>query len=76
MKIYVVSCDSGRFDRMSKSIQNTNISLEFVKSYVTTDEIVSIRGQTCLDRKMSEPRLIAMTLGHMKAMQCIMKKLV
>jgi GR25 family glycosyltransferase involved in LPS biosynthesis len=71
MKIYVVSCDSGRFDRMSKSIQNTNISLEFVKSYVTTDEIVSIRGQTCLDRKMSEPRLIAMTLGHMKAMQCI-----
>ena len=68
MKIYVVSCDTGRFERMK---QTTSIPLEFVKSYISSDEIVSRRGQKCIDRKTGEARLIAMTLGHMKAMQCL-----
>lgn len=73
MKVYVVNCDTGRFDRMKNASKFNSIELEYVKSYISTDEIVTRRGSRAIERKMTEPRLVAMTLGHMKAIEEFLK---
>jgi GR25 family glycosyltransferase involved in LPS biosynthesis len=68
MRIYVVSCDKGRQERLLRAAAPLNLDIEIVDSPLSTEEEVVRRGNTCFERKTAYPTGVAATLGHIRAM--------
>ena len=69
MKVYAVSCNPGRFERLARAAEPLKLDLVCVDSPLATDPEVIRRGKTCFDRQTSYPTGFAATLGHMRAMK-------
>jgi len=69
MKVFVVNCDEGRKERLTKASAPLNLELVFVQAPLATDEEVQRRGKRCFERKTAYPTGLAATLGHMRCMQ-------
>lgn len=71
MKIYIVSCNLGRTDRLTKAARSLHLDFEVVESPLGTSEEVQRRGKACMDRGTGYATGIAATLGHIRAMERI-----
>jgi GR25 family glycosyltransferase involved in LPS biosynthesis len=69
MRIYVVSCDKGRQERIARLASPLNLDLEVVDSPLAKDEEVQRRGKVCFERGSAYATGFAATLGHVRAMQ-------
>ena len=68
MRIYAVSCDKGRQERLCKAAAPLNLDIEFVDSPLASDAEVVRRGRVCFERKTAYPTGVAATIGHIRAM--------
>lgn len=69
MKIYIVSCNSGRVERLTNASKSLNLDFEVVDSPLGSDPEVQERGKQCFEKNLSYPTGFAATLGHLKAMK-------
>ena len=68
MKIFAVSCDTGRAERLTTAASPLGLDFVIVPSPLKDDPEVVRRGKTCFERKTSYPTGLAATLGHIRAM--------
>jgi GR25 family glycosyltransferase involved in LPS biosynthesis len=68
MKIFAVSCDAGRAERLTTAASPLGLDFVIVPSPLKDDPEVVRRGKTCFERKTSYPTGLAATLGHIRAM--------
>jgi GR25 family glycosyltransferase involved in LPS biosynthesis len=68
MKVFAVSCDEGRAERLTKAASPLGLEFVIVPSPLKDDPEVLRRGKTCFERKTSYPTGLAATLGHIRAM--------
>jgi len=73
MKIYIVSCDKGRQERLLKACEPLHLNIEIVESLRADDPIVQRRAKGFFDRGDGYPTGVAATLGHMIAMERFLK---
>jgi GR25 family glycosyltransferase involved in LPS biosynthesis len=73
MRIYAVSCDKGRQERLLGAAAPLHLDIEIVDSPLSTDEEVVRRGKTCFERKTAYPTGVAATLGHIRAMKLFLE---
>lgn len=69
MKIYIVSCNPGRVERLFNASKSLNLDFEVVNSPLSTDEEVQQRGKKAFETEKAYPGGLAATLGHLKAMR-------
>lgn len=69
MKIYIVSCNSGRVERLMNASKSLNLNFEVIDSPLSTNEEVIERGKKLFELDKSYPTGLAATLGHLKAMR-------
>jgi GR25 family glycosyltransferase involved in LPS biosynthesis len=69
MKIYIVSCNSGRVERLTNASKSLNLDFEVIYSLTGSDPEVQERGKQCFEKNLSFPNGFAATLGHLKAMK-------
>ena len=69
MRIYAVSCSSGRADRLRACAAPLGLDIVIVDSPKSDDPEVVYRGRTSLETKMGYPTGIAATIGHIRAMK-------
>jgi GR25 family glycosyltransferase involved in LPS biosynthesis len=69
MKIYIVSCDKGRQERLLEKASPLNLDIEFVQSYNYDDPIIQKKAWKIIEKGDAYPTGVAATLGHMIAMQ-------
>jgi len=68
MKVFAVSCDPGRAERLTAAASPLGLEFVIVPSPLKDDPEVVRRGKTCFERKTSYPTGLAATLGHIRAM--------
>ncbi len=68
MKVFAVSCDKGRAERLTAAASPLGLEFVIVPSPLKDDPEVVRRGKTCFERKTSYPTGLAATLGHIRAM--------
>ena len=73
MKVFAVSCNAGRAERLITAASPLNIDLVIVQSPLKDDPEVLRRGRTCLEQKTSYATGIAATIGHLRCMQEFLK---
>lgn len=71
MKIYIVSCNPPRVERLLKAAEPLNLDFEVVDSPLGTDPEVQARGKDVIANKRGYPTGIAATIGHIRAMERI-----
>ena len=69
MRIYAVSCSSGRADRLRACAAPLGLDIVIVDSPKSDDPEVIHRGRTSLETKMGYATGIAATIGHIRAMK-------
>lgn len=69
VRIYAVSCDNGRQERLLKASEPLNLDIVFIQSPLKNDPEVLRRGKTELEKGTGEACAIACLLGHFRAMQ-------
>lgn len=69
MRIYAVSCNQGRAERLQQAAAPLSLDIVIVQSPKADDPEVVYRGRTCLEKNMSYPTGIAATIGHIRAMK-------
>jgi GR25 family glycosyltransferase involved in LPS biosynthesis len=69
MRVYAVSCNEGRADRLRASAAPLNLDIEVVPSPLKDDIEVIRRGWRIFEKEMSYPTGLAATIGHIRAMQ-------
>ena len=69
MRIYTVSCNKGRAERLKAAAAPLFLDIVIVPSPKADDPEVVYRGRTCLDVKSSYATGIAATIGHIRAMK-------
>lgn len=69
MKILVVSCDSGRFEKMVQCSLDTRLELIRIKSPIYNDVEVYKRGDHLLNTDKTVLGITACLIGHMRAME-------
>ena len=73
MRIYAVSCSSERANRLLSAAAPLGLDIVIVNSPLATDPEVLTRGKTCLDLKTSYATGIAATIGHIRAMEQLVR---
>jgi GR25 family glycosyltransferase involved in LPS biosynthesis len=73
MRIYAVNCDQGRGERLLAAAAPLNLDMVLVPSPRADDPEVLSRGAKCLEIKSSYPTGIAATLGHLRAMEQLVR---
>lgn len=73
MKIFAVSCDEGRAERLISAASPLGMEIVIVPSPTRDDPEVIRRGKTCFERKTSYPTGLAATLGHIRAMHTFLE---
>jgi GR25 family glycosyltransferase involved in LPS biosynthesis len=72
MKLYVVSCDKGREERLLKKAVPLHLDIEIVESFHANDPLIEKYAKRVLDKNHAYPSYptgVAATMGHMKAMK-------
>jgi GR25 family glycosyltransferase involved in LPS biosynthesis len=69
MRIYAVSCNEGRAQRLLTAAAPLQLDIVIVPSPKADDPEVVHRGRTCIEKNMSYPTGIAATIGHIRAMK-------
>jgi len=69
MRVYAVSCDAGRADRLRLAASPLNLDIEVVPSPLKDDIEVIRRGWRIFEKELSYPTGLAATIGHIRAMQ-------
>lgn len=69
MRIYAVSCNEGRAERLQRTAAPLCLDIVIVPSPKADDPEVVYRGRTSLQKKMGYPTGIAATIGHIRAMK-------
>lgn len=69
MRIYAVSCNEGRAERLKAAAFPLSLDIVIVSSPKADDPEVLYRGRTSLETKMGYPTGIAATIGHIRAMK-------
>jgi len=69
MKIYVVSCNQERWDRLIQAAIPLNLELVHIESPLSSDEEVHRRGRVLFERKTGYLTGVAATIGHIRAME-------
>lgn len=69
MRIYAVSCNEGRAERLKSAAAPLSLDIVIVSSPKADDPEVLYRGRTSLETKMGYPTGIAATIGHIRAMK-------
>lgn len=69
MRIYTVSCNEGRAERLKAAATPLSLDIVIVPSPKADDPEVLYRGRTSLETKMGYPTGIAATIGHIRAMK-------
>ena len=69
MRIYAVSCNEGRAERLKTAAAPLSLDIAIVSSPKADDPEVVYRGRTSLETKMGYPTGIAATIGHIRAMK-------
>ena len=73
MRIYAVNCDRGRAYRLTSAAAPLNLDIVLIPSPLASDPEVIQRGATCLEVKSSYPTGIAATIGHLRAMEALIR---
>ena len=73
MRIFAVSCDEGRAERLTSAASPLGMELVIVPSPLKDDPEVLRRGKTCFERGTSYPTGMAATLGHVRAMNAFLE---
>lgn len=73
MKVFAVSCNSGRAERLITAASPLGIDFVIVPSPLKDDPEVLWRGRRCLEEKTSYATGIAATIGHVRCMQEFLK---
>ena len=73
MRIYAVNCDKGRADRLRSCAAPLNLDIVLIPSPLASDPEVLHRGARCLELKSSYPTGIAATIGHIRAMEALVR---
>jgi len=68
-KIYIVSCNEKRVERLRKAALPLQLNFEVVQSPWYTEEEVQRRGKELFEHKTGYPTGVAATLGHLRAMK-------
>lgn len=69
MKVYAVTCDPARMERLRNKASPLNLDIQDVNSPLFTDQEVVRRGKTCFEKGTAYPTGLAATIGHIRAMQ-------
>ena len=69
MRVYAVSCNPGRADRLREAAKPLELDIVIVDSPKADDPEVVYRGRTSLEKGMGYPTGIAATIGHIRAMK-------
>jgi GR25 family glycosyltransferase involved in LPS biosynthesis len=69
MRIYAVSCNKGRAERLQRAAAPLSLDIVIVPSPKADDPEVVYRGRTSLEKNMGYPTGIAATIGHIRAMK-------
>jgi GR25 family glycosyltransferase involved in LPS biosynthesis len=73
MRIFAVSCDEGRAQRLLSAASPLGMEIVIVPSPLKDDPEVVRRGKVCFEEKTSYPTGVAATLGHIRAMQSFLE---
>lgn len=69
MKVYAVTCDPNRIERLRNAASSLHLDINGVDSPLFTDEEVVRRGKRCFEKGTAYPSGLAATIGHIRAMQ-------
>jgi GR25 family glycosyltransferase involved in LPS biosynthesis len=73
MKVYAITCDAKRMERLRHAADPLHLEILSVQSPLYTDEEVKRRGKNCFARETGYPTGVAATLGHIRAMKQIVE---